>query len=238
MDNESMGQTPSGIALPRHTGGPDGLHERKIGRGLFLGALGVGLAGVASGSLLSPLVKSVKSVALPASGFTIYTVAPIPTFHPATWRLSVGGMVTHKLSLSYHEMLNLPRLAVTRDYQCVTGWKVPHVHWEGVSLQTIARIAGADPAAKFVNVYCSDGVYSESLSVPTQAYKPDVMLGYNLNHLPLAREQGAPLRLVVPEMYGYKYAKWVDRVEFSNRQEFGYWERNGYTVDAYLGTQG
>jgi DMSO/TMAO reductase YedYZ molybdopterin-dependent catalytic subunit len=82
-----------------------------------------------------------------------------------------------------------------------------------------------------------DGVYSESLRLPSQAFKPDVMLGYYLNGKGLAREQGAPLRLVVPEMYGYKYAKWINRVEFSDRQQIGYWEQNGYTVDAYLGTE-
>src|SRR2546423_771369 len=96
---------------------------------------------------------------------------------------------------------------------------------------------GARPAARFINFYSADGVYSESLSLPGQAFQPDVMLGYHLNRRPLVREQGAPLRLVVPEMYGYKYAKWINRVEFSERQEIGYWEHNGYTVDAYLGTE-
>ncbi len=214
--------------------------ERRVGRKVFLGALGVGALAVASGDLFSGAVRGVKSVAEPsgaAPGFTIYRVAPDPVFEPRTWRLTVGGLVDHKLSLSYRELLNLPALAQVRDYQCVTGWKVPHVRWEGVSLRTLARIAGARPTATFINFYCADGVYSESLRLSSQAFKPDVMLGYQLNGRPLVREQGAPLRLVVPEMYGYKYAKWVNRVEFSDRQEIGYWERNGYTVDAYLGTE-
>ncbi len=217
--------------------GLDHLYQRRIGRKIFLGALGVGALGVVSNNILSPVVSSVKDSVLPSSGFTIYTVAPIPVFHPATWRLTVGGMVDHTLSLSYQDLLNLPSITRVRDYQCVTGWKVPHCIWQGVSLQTLARLAGARPGASFINFYSSDGVYSESLRLPSQAFKPDVMLGYYLNNKPLAREQGAPLRLVVPEMYGYKYAKWIDRVEFSNRQEVGYWEQNGYTIDAYLGTE-
>ena len=221
-------------------GGFNPIYQRRVGRKLFLGLLGVGAAGVASGSLLAPVVGSLKTVTRPGSdvpGFTIYTVAPIPTFNPATWRLTVGGMVDHKLSLSYQDLLNLPSLAVVRNYQCVTGWVVQNCHWQGVSLQTLARIAGARPGVKFINFYSMDGVYSESLRLPSQAFKPDVMLGYNLNHRPLTRDQGSPLRLVVPEMYGYKYAKWINRVEFSDRQEIGYWENNGYTVDAYLGTE-
>ena len=213
------------------------LYQRRIGRKIFLGLLGVGAAGVASNTLLSPVVRSVRGAVLPVSGFTIYTVAPIPDFHPATWRLTVGGLVDHKLSLSYHDLLNLPSATTVRNYQCVTGWVVPHCEWQGVSLQTLARLAGARPGAQFINFYSMDGVYSESLRLPGQAFKSDVMLGYYLNRKPLAREQGAPLRLVVPEMYGYKYAKWIDRVEFSDRQEVGYWEQNGYTIDAYLGTE-
>jgi len=219
------------------TGAP--LGERRIGRRIFLGALGLGLAGVASGQLLSPLVSSVAGLTTPSDavpGFQIYYAGgeTAPHFDPATWRLTVGGLVQNKLSLSYHDLLNLPMLAVTRNYHCVTGWEVPGVQWEGVSLMTLARIAGARSTAQYVNVYCTGGVYSESLRMPSQAFKPDVMLGYRLNRKPLARVQGAPLRLVVPEMYGYKYAKWVERVEFSNTQQFGYWELNGYTVDAYL----
>jgi DMSO/TMAO reductase YedYZ molybdopterin-dependent catalytic subunit len=220
--------------------GFDPIYQRRVGRKLFLGLLGVGAAGVASGSLLAPVVGGLKAVTRPSSavpGFTIYTVAPIPSFHPATWRLSVGGMVSHPLSLSYNDLLNLPALSVVRQYQCVTGWIVPNCHWQGVSLRTLARVAGASPNAKFINFYSMDGVYSESLRMPSQAFKPDVMLGYYLNGKPLAAEQGLPLRLVVPEMYGYKYAKWINRVEFSDRQEIGYWENNGYTVDAYLGTE-
>jgi len=232
---------PTTIQLPLGYGsGPsEPLEQRRVGRKIFLGALGVGAAGIASGTLLSPIVGGIKNATRPTGvvpGFTVYYASHIvPTFHPATWRLSVGGLVRHKLSLSYQDLLNLPALSVYRDYQCVTGWRVPHLHWQGVSLRTLARIAGASPSAKFVNVYCNDGLYSESLRLPDQAFKPDVMLGYNLEGRPLVREQGAPLRLVVPEMYGYKYAKWVNRVEFSTRQELGYWEQNGYVVDAYLG---
>ena len=217
-----------------------GLYERRVGRKIFLGLLGVGAVSVASGSLLSPVVSGLKTAVKPGDvvpGFTIYTVAPMPVFHPATWRLTVDGLVDHKLSLSYNDLLNLPAVTKMRNYQCVTGWVVQNLHWQGVSLKTLARIAGARPSAKFINFYCADGVYSESLRLPSQAFKDDVMLGYNLNHKPLAHEQGSPLRLVVPEMYGYKYAKWVNRVEFSDRQQIGYWEQNGYTVDAYLGTE-
>src|SRR5579883_2406235 len=104
-----------------------GLYERRIGRKIFLGLLGAGAVGVASGSLLSPVVSGLKTAVKPGDvvpGFTIYTVAPMPVFHPATWRLTVDGLVDHKLSLSYQDLLNLPSLTTVRNYQCVTGWVV------------------------------------------------------------------------------------------------------------------
>ena len=81
--------------------GIDSLYQRRMGRKIFLGLLGVGAAGLASGPLLSPVVSRVRDAALPASGFTIYTVAPMPVFNPHTWRLAVEGLVEHRLSLSY-----------------------------------------------------------------------------------------------------------------------------------------
>ena len=214
--------------------------ETRVGRRLFLGSLGVGALAVGSGALLNPIVGALKATTRPSkviAGFTIYTVAPIPTFHPKTWTLKVGGLVDKPQTYTYADLMALPSTSVVRNYQCVTGWIVDHLTWQGVSLQTLANLCKMRPGATFVNFYSADGVYSESLRLPDQAFKSDVMLGYNLNNAPLAREQGAPLRLVVPEMYGYKYAKWINRVEFSDRQELGYWERNGYTVDAYLGTE-
>ena len=91
--------------------GLESFSQRRVGRKLFLGLLGAGAVGVTSGSLLSPVVSRVKGAVLPASGFTIYTVAPMPIFHPATWRLTVDGLVDQKLSLSYQDLLNLPMLA-------------------------------------------------------------------------------------------------------------------------------
>src|SRR5919198_1888793 len=131
----------------------DGLYQRRVGRKIFLGLLGVGAAGLASGSLLSPVVSRVRNAALPASGFTIYTVAPMPVFNPHTWRLTVEGLVEHRLSLSYADLLGLPALAVVRDYQCVTGWKVYNVHWQGASAQTLGPLPRARPTARFINFY-------------------------------------------------------------------------------------
>jgi len=76
-------------------------------------------------------------------------------------------------------------------------------------------------------------VYADSLSLE-QASLPDVVLAYEMHGEPLPLEQGQPVRLIVPQMYGYKGTKWVHRVEFKERQDLGYWQHYGYPIDAYI----
>ena len=76
--------------------------------------------------------------------------------------------------------------------------------------------------------------YVDTLTL-AQAELPDVMLAYEMDGKPLRREHGAPVRVVIPEMYGYKNVKWVERIVVGDHAEPGYWEQRGYDVDAWVG---
>ena len=76
--------------------------------------------------------------------------------------------------------------------------------------------------------------YTDSLTLP-QATQDDVMLAYELDGQPLSRPHGAPARVVIPEMYGYKGVKWVERITVGANAEPGYWEQRGYDTDAWVG---
>jgi DMSO/TMAO reductase YedYZ molybdopterin-dependent catalytic subunit len=76
--------------------------------------------------------------------------------------------------------------------------------------------------------------YVDTLSLP-QSVLPNVMLAHTMNGQPLLREHGAPLRLIIPEMYGYKNVKWVHRLELVPTLHPGFWEQNGYDIDAWVG---
>jgi DMSO/TMAO reductase YedYZ molybdopterin-dependent catalytic subunit len=52
---------------------------------------------------------------------------------------------------------------------------------------------------------------------------------------PLRREHGAPVRVVIPDMYGYKNVKWVERIVVGRSAGPGYWEIQGYDVNAWVG---
>jgi len=166
-------------------------------------------------------------------GFRINTVeSPTPAFDPETYRLTIDGAVDTPLSLSFAELTALPAVTQISDFHCVEGWGVKGLRWQGVRLQTlIERVQPRDPA--FITFHSLDGVYRDSLTLQ-QAALPDVLIAYQMNEQPLSAEHGRPLRLVMPQMYGYKGPKWLTRIEFAAQREVGYWERRGWKVDAWL----
>ena len=214
---------------------------KRYGRGLFLATVAGGLTSLAWGkpvwthvsAALSPVEQLVPFV--PTSGWRIYTVSgSMPTFEPASWRLHVGGLVENELDLDYAELHAMPRAHQVSDFHCVTGWTVKNVRWTGVRLADV--FARARPAAQ------AHGVQFTSAEVPyvdyltrQQALLHDVMLAYAMDGKPLAREHGAPVRLVIPEMYGYKNVKWLSRIDLVPAAEAGYWENLGYDRDAWVG---
>ena len=206
---------------------------RKYGRGLFLLTVAGGLTSLAWGRSFSGALSKVPFA--PGGGWRIYTVAStMPKFDPATWRLEVGGLVDKPVTLDYRELRSLPRTSEIRDFHCVTGWTVPHVHWTGVRLTDLFEHVKPQFSAQAVRFTSAEVPYVDYLTLQ-QASLHDVLLAYEMDGKPLPREHGAPVRLVMPEMYGYKSVKWVSRVDLVMQADDGYWEQLGYDRDAWVG---
>ncbi len=206
----------------------------KFGRKAFLGLAGLTTAGLLISKKAVPDLTFVTGLAS-VDGFTVYTITGgYPSFSPSAYRLKIDGLVANPLSLTLDELLRLPAVTERRFYQCVTGWSVPNTTWTGVRLSSLLDKAQPHSAAKALTFYSFDGEYTESLTMD-QARQSDVLLAYKLQGKPLSQPQGAPLRLVVPGMYGYKFIKWLDRIELVTKPIDGYWERNGYDRNAYIG---
>ena len=217
-----------------------------VGRRVFLGLVGLGAVGVAFGAraqdwlerIVAPFVAkdgSGLSALLPIGRFRIYTVTGgLPSRSRASYRLRVTGLVDQELDLGYHDVLALPATKLTRDFQCVTGWRVHDVEWKGVRLREVLDRAGVQSDARAVRLHSFDGAYSESLTLD-QARRDDVLVAYELEGSPLSDAHGGPVRLYVAPMYGYKSLKWLDRIEVTKDVEEGYWEVRGYDVDAWVG---
>ena len=162
--------------------------------------------------------------------FPILHLGDIPPFDPKTWRLRVKGEVNKPLELTHDELLARPRTAAVSDFHCVTRWSRLDNRWEGVLFKDLAALAGPGPAARFVSIECEGGYHT---SLPLEVImEDDVILAYRHDGADLDPAHGWPLRLVVPEKYAYKSAKWVRVIRFLVADEPGYWERRGYSNSA------
>lgn len=215
---------------------------RLYGRRAFLGVTAVGLSSLvwgraawrAVGGATQPFVDALPPGLIP-SGWRIYTVAAtMPRFDPTTWRLRIDGMVDRPLSLSYNDLLALPAAEQISTFHCVTGWTVSNVHWRGVRFSDLLAAAAPHPAATVLTFTSAEKPYVDTLTLD-QATLPDAMLAYGMDGKPLARPHGAPVRVVIPEMYGYKGVKWVERITLGIDGAPGFWEQRGYDTDAWVG---
>jgi DMSO/TMAO reductase YedYZ molybdopterin-dependent catalytic subunit len=217
------------------------MRDIRMGRGVFLGVVGTGVAGLFVGGRLSRAAAPIGSVvpnalrSLVPDGWRIYSVnPPWPTFDRASYRLVVSGAVEQPLSLTWDEVMALPQTAQTTDFHCVTGWSVGGVHWQGVRLQALWDMAKPTADAKFANFISLERPYVDTLTF-RQTTMPQVMLAHSMDGKPLSRAHGAPMRLVIPEMYGYKNVKWLTHIELVPKLSAGFWEQRGYDVDAWVG---
>ena len=213
----------------------------KVGRTVFLGAVAGGLTslywGKAAWSRLSSAIGPIENAIplLPAGGWRIYAVSgSLPRFDPKTWKLTVGGHVATPTSLGYHELRSLPKVEQVSTFHCVTGWTVKNVQWGGVRLGEVLALARPKDLAYAIQFVSMEQPYVDYLT-RQQADLHDVMLAYEMDGKPLSRAHGAPLRLIIPEMYGYKNVKWLTGINLVPGAEDGYWEQLGYDRDAWVG---
>ena len=216
--------------------------DRHYGRRGFLLLVGGGLSSLVWAGPLSRLFSPLTSAAsqlvgnlVPVGGWRIYTISgTMPIFNPSTWRLEIGGLVKRPRTLDFRQLTALPKADQVSTFHCVTGWTVDNVHWGGVRFQSLFDLVQPLPTATAVRFISLERPYEDSLTLE-QLRLPDAMLAYEMAGEPLSRPHGAPARVVLPEMYGYKGVKWLTRMEFVAHQPEGYWEQNGYDQNAWVG---
>ena len=215
---------------------------RPYGRRAFLGLMAGGLtslfwAGPAARAL-APVTSGFSQLLgnlLPVGGWRIYTISgSMPIFDERSWRLEITGLVRNPVQLTYAQLRALPRANQVSDFHCVTGWSVDNVRWGGVRFKDLLALADPLPAAKAIRFVSLEQPYDDSLTLD-QVRLGNVMLAYEMDGQPLSRPHGAPARVVIPEMYGYKGVKWLTRMELVDHQPTGYWEGLGYDQNAWVG---
>ena len=151
-----------------------------------------------------------------------------PQIDTATWRFRIAGLVGQETEWNWQEFLSLPRVKVFADFHCVTRWSRLGNLWEGVATrELVERAGGARPEARFVMAYGYDRGWTTNL--PLEHFlAQDALVALYHDGEPLPLEHGGPARLVVPQLYAWKSAKWIAGVEFLARDRPGFWEMSGY----------
>jgi len=164
--------------------------------------------------------QTVKWPVLDASG--------MPKIDMAKWRLDIFGLVGKEVSLSWDEFMALPKVEVFSDFHCVTRWSRLDNTWSGVSVATLMELAGGvKPEAKFVSALGYD--YGWTTNLPLAEFLvEDALVATHHDGVALTGDHGGPARLVVPQLYAWKSAKWLGGIELMSEDRPGFWERNGY----------
>jgi DMSO/TMAO reductase YedYZ molybdopterin-dependent catalytic subunit len=145
---------------------------------------------------------------------------------PASWRLTVDGLVERPLSLTLEDLKRMPRASYTVKHHCVEGWTAI-ASWAGVPVSEIVLRTRPKPAARFIMFRSFDADYSNGWDMAS-ALHPQTILAYAMNDNPLPPAHGAPLRLYSPTKLGYKMTKYLLSMTFTDRRPGGYWEDQGY----------
>jgi DMSO/TMAO reductase YedYZ molybdopterin-dependent catalytic subunit len=150
-----------------------------------------------------------------------------------TYQLNVTGDVNTSFNISYDEILNKYRHYTKKvTLYCVEGWEVT-ILWEGFLISDIVEDAGVLPGANTVIFYASDG-YSTSLPLD-YVTEQNIIMAYQMNGVTLPPERGFPFQLVAEDRWGYKWIKWITRIEVSSDPSYkGYWESRGYSQSGDL----
>ena len=150
----------------------------------------------------------------------------------SSYKLTVDGLVDKPLSLSYSDLLAYPQESRLSDLDCVDGWSFT-AKWAGPVLIDILDDAGVNPEAK-VAIFCTADDPKGYTALRLDYLRDNnIIIALKLNDVTLPAERGFPFQVVAMTKYGYKWAKWVTRIELSDQEDFkGYWENWGYDNNA------
>ncbi len=213
-----------------------------MSRRLFLGALTAGtvIAALGGGSYVLASEEEERKARenkrpdgrprLPPGQYLLRQLRPMGGTEgdpsPGAFRLKVYGEVAAPFTIDFAELLRMPQIDQTCDVHCVTKWTMLDAKWTGVRVADLAARAQVKPSARHVIFESAHGYTS---NVPLrEALAPNVLVAHKLNGGSIPRPHGPPVRALVPDLYFWKSAKWLQAIKFVSRDEPGYWETRGY----------
>jgi DMSO/TMAO reductase YedYZ molybdopterin-dependent catalytic subunit len=163
-------------------------------------------------------------------GFPVLDLGIQPEIPLAEWTLTVDGEVENPSKLDWAAFNALPQVEDTSDFHCVTTWSKFDCRWSGVAFTTLYELVRPKPDAAFVYFTSYDGY---STNVPLEkCLDDDVLVATRFDGEPVTREHGGPARVIIPKLYAWKGAKFVQGIHFLPGDKLGFWELRGYSNSA------
>jgi DMSO/TMAO reductase YedYZ molybdopterin-dependent catalytic subunit len=158
--------------------------------------------------------------------FPVLSAGPTPRIDVANWQFTIDGLVGQPVTWSWDEIHALGTQDFTVDISCVTKWTKLDTRWTGVSVDTLLESVELDPNARYVVAH-SYGGYTTNLPL-SDVLNGQAFVAWDYDGQPLEPAHGGPARLVVPHLYFWKSAKWVNGLRMLADDEPGFWESLGY----------
>jgi len=158
--------------------------------------------------------------------FPVLSAGPTPRVSTDKWSFAVKDGPRPVAKWNWEEFNSLPQTKMLRDVHCVTTWSKFDTNWEGVLVDDILDAAGLETTTAYTLAHCFDG-YSTNVPVADLTHGR-AMVALRYEGQPITPEHGGPARLLVPHLYFWKSAKWINGLQFTQRDEAGFWELRGY----------
>jgi DMSO/TMAO reductase YedYZ molybdopterin-dependent catalytic subunit len=185
-------------------------------------------------SIQSPLID--EQGYTPTNQFYRQQLQSIPQVTSVYWALRIYGLVENTITLTYKDLFELPSAERGCTLSCIGSsphnLMIGNALWKGVPLSAFLDRVKPSQKGAYAQFYSTDGytTYLETTKLT------DAILAYEMNGEALTREHGYPARLIVPGLYGYKMPKWIQRIEFTDSPQPGFWEKRGWSVTGNVQT--
>ena len=145
--------------------------------------------------------------------------------------LEINGEIEQPISLTLNELETMKDTEIVEDIHCVTSWSKFDTIWGGISFKKLFSIVKPKTSALFVEFQCADHGFTTTVPLE-RLMSENAILALRYEGEPITDKHGGPVRIVIPDLYFYKSAKWVVGIIFLKEDRLGYWERGGYSNKA------
>ncbi len=163
--------------------------------------------------------------------FPVLQKGEIPHIKRDKYVLEITGAVENSVRLNLKELGNMIDAKISADIHCVTTWSKFDTNWNGIYFTSILELVKPKANVSFVEFTGADLNFTTTVPIETIKSK-NVILALTYENQPINDEHGGPVRVVIPDLYFYKSAKWVIKITFFEKDKPGYWEKGGYSNKA------